>query len=427
VREFDAIVVGAGPAGITTAYMLARKGVDTLLLERGEFPGAKNMFGGVVTGESFTSVVDGFWAEGVVERPITRKVFSVLGDNKMLSIDFTGADPDHPYGFTAYRPRLDRWYAGIAQKNGVDLVAETSVEELVTDGKRVVGVKTDRGGAEVCANVVVLADGVNSIAQRQGDRDGRTGSLDCSLGVKEVIRVGPAVFRRLGVPTLREGVSQEFVGLDQSLVGGGFLYTNSDSLSLGVVVTLRSLLDGDRSIAEVFDAFKNVPYIMELIADGQTLEYSAHLIPSARVAANLFSDGLLVTGDAAGFVLNTGLHFEGVNLAIRSGMAAADTVLHCMKKNDYSKRATRNYLVSLERHGVLSDARRYSKAVDLIKSPAFHRHVPGNTCRSLHELLASGRTGRRKKLLHEILSDRNMEDKTAYLKQLYKILRAYVC
>ncbi len=427
MRDFDAIVVGAGPAGITTAYLLARKGVDTLLLERGEFPGAKNMFGGVVAGDSYASVVDGFWAEGVVERPITRKVFTVLGGNKMLSIDFAGADPDHPYGFSAFRPRLDRWYAGVAQKNGVDLVGETSVEELITDGKRVVGVRTDRGGAEVCAKIVVLADGVNSIAGGKRDHDGRMGSLDCSLGVKEVIRVGPEVFRRLGVPTPREGLSQEFVGLDPSLVGGGFLYTNSDSLSLGVVVTLRSLLAGDRSIVEIFEAFKSLPCIRELIVDGQSVEYSAHLVPSVRGGARLFSDGLLVTGDAAGFVLNTGLHFEGVNLALRSGMAAADTVLHCMKTNDCSKRATRHYVASLGRHGVLSDARRYRKAIDLIKSPAFHRHVPGNTCRSLHELLGSGRTGHRRKLLHGILGDRDMGDKTAYLKQLYKILRAYVC
>ncbi len=238
MREFDAIVVGAGPAGITTACVLAQKGVSALLLERGEFAGAKNMFGGVVAGDSFAAVVDDFWTEGVVERPITRKVFSVLGDNRMLSIDFAGADPDHPYGFSAYRPRLDRWYAGVAQKRGVDLVAETSVEELIFDRTRVVGVKTDRGGAEVCAKIVVLADGVNSLAHRKAGRDETAGSLDCSLGVKEVIRVGPEVFRRLGLATPREGLSQEFVGLHPSLVGGGFLYTNSDSLGLGVVVTL---------------------------------------------------------------------------------------------------------------------------------------------------------------------------------------------
>ncbi len=427
MRDFDAIVVGAGPAGITTACVLAQKGVDALLLERGEFAGAKNMFGGVVAGDSFAAVVDDLRTEGVIERPITRKVFSVLGGNRMLSIDFAGADPDHPYGFSAYRPRFDRWYAGVAQKRGVDLVAETSVEELIFDGTRVVGVKTDRGGAAVCAKIVVLADGVNSIAHRGAGHDGSGRDLDCSLGVKEVIRVGPEVFRRLGVPTPREGLSQEFVGLHPSLVGGGFLYTNSDSLALGVVVTLRSLLDGDRSIAEVFDAFKNVPYIRELIADGQSVEYSAHLIPSCRRGATLFSDGLLVTGDAAGFVLNTGLHFEGVNLAIRSGLAAADAALHCIGRNDYSRRATRSYLASLTRHGVLSDARRFRKAIDLIKSPAFHRHVPGNACRSLHGLLEPGKPGGRRKLIYEILRDRDLEDKTAYLKQLYRILRAYVC
>ncbi len=425
--EFDAIVVGAGPAGITTACVLAQKGVHALLLERGEFAGAKNMFGGVVAGDSFAAVVDDFWTEGVIERPITRKVFSVLSGNRMLSVDFAGADPDHPYGFSAHRPRLDRWYAGVAQKRGVDLVAETSVEELIFDGTRVVGVKTDRGGAEVYAKIVVLANGVNSIGRRTAGHDGSGRDLDCSLGVKEVIRVGPEVFRRLGVSTPREGLSQEFVGLHPSLVGGGFLYTNSDSLGLGVVVTLRSLLDGDRSIAEVFDAFKNVPYIRELIADGQSVEYSAHLIPSARGGATLFSDGLLVTGDAAGFVLNTGLHFEGVNLAIRSGIAAADTALHCIGKNDCSRRATKNYLAHLKRHGVLSDARRYRKAIDLVKSPAFHRHVPGNACRSLHGLLEPGKPGGRRKLIYEILRDRDLEDKTAYLKQLYRILRAYVC
>src|SRR5512140_3878785 len=177
MHKFDAIVVGAGPAGITAAYELAKNGIEPLLIERGEYVGVKNMFGGVVAGDWFRNLVDDLWTEGVIERPITRKRFSVLNGDLCVSAECENTDAKYPFGFTAYRPKFDHWYAGIAQKAGVKLVTELTVEGLLVDDGRVVGVRTDRDEGELYSKIVVLADGVNSIVHRNGTMGKGT---DCS-------------------------------------------------------------------------------------------------------------------------------------------------------------------------------------------------------------------------------------------------------
>jgi electron transfer flavoprotein-quinone oxidoreductase len=428
MRKFDAIVVGAGPAGITAAYELAKKGIEPLLIERGEHVGVKNMFGGVVAGDWFPNLVDDLRAEGVIERPITRKKFSVLNAGLGVSAECENTDAKNPFGFTTYRPVFDRWYAGIAQKAGVKLVTELSVEDLLIDHGRVVGVRTDRDDGEICSDIVVLADGVNSIIHRNGTSGQGADPCDYSLGVKEIIKVDRDVFRRLGINDDREGLSHEFVGLDGCLIGGGFLYTNSDSISVGVVATLRSLIEDGSNIYEVLDTFKNSRPVRHIVSGGRSLEYSAHLIPSTyRRSVTLFSDGLVVAGDAAGFVLSTGLHFEGVNYAVASGIAAANTVADCVNRREYTRRTTARYLRYLRQGNVLQDLNRYRRATALVKSQGFHQRFPKTVCSSFDGILRASDRRPRTKMLPHALANVDPGKRMTRLHDFYDILRAYIC
>lgn len=426
MNRFDVIVIGAGPAGITAAYRLAERGIDVLVVERGERVGAKNMFGGVVVGDWFPKIVDRFWESDVVERPISRKRFSVLRNDLSVSLDFESGDGG-PYGFTTFRPRFDAWYANVAQRAGARIITEVTVRGLLVDDNRVVGVRTDRERGEIYAKVVVLADGVNSILHRDGGHPPAGDGRQFSLGVKEVIKVDRDVFRRLGLGSEREGLSHEFIGIRESLIGGGFLYTNRDTLSIGVVVQLQSLIDHGVGIYEALETFREIPQVKSLIAGGKSLEYSAHLVPgAARKPSLLYSDGLVVVGDAAGLVLNTGLHFEGVNYAVASGAAAADAVVDCIRKRNYSRSVTKGYLRHLERYQVLPDLRTYRRAVQWVKTPAFHRFLPAALCGSLDRTFRSSMGRPKNKLLHDLLRSADGKGRGAGIKELYNAIRAYL-
>ena len=84
-EKFDCIVVGAGPAGTTCAYTLAKAGLSVVLLERGEAPGSKNVMGGILYSTILNKVIPNFWEEAPVERRVVKKVFlSLISQIQMI-------------------------------------------------------------------------------------------------------------------------------------------------------------------------------------------------------------------------------------------------------------------------------------------------------------------------------------------------------
>src|SRR5215207_8081533 len=142
--DVDAVVVGAGPAGSATALALARAGRSVVIVERGPFPGAKNMYGGVVYPRVLDSVLPRWWEEAPIQRWVTRRSTMVLTGTQALTVDYrTDAWHRPPYnGATAYRPDFDAWLAARAEAAGAELVCATTVVGLLRDGERVVGVRT---------------------------------------------------------------------------------------------------------------------------------------------------------------------------------------------------------------------------------------------------------------------------------------------
>jgi electron transfer flavoprotein-quinone oxidoreductase len=405
-QKFDAIIVGAGPAGCACGYTLAKAGLETLIVERGKFAGAKNMWGGAFYGPSFFQLFPNFWEEAPVERYIARHKYSLLTENSSFSFDFTSQKfRSPPYnGFSVLRSRFDRWFAAKAEQAGAVVATGLEAEDLLVEGNAVAGIKA--GGDELPANVVIACDGVNSILAEKAGLRGALSPRDIKQGIKEVIQLPRQTIEQRFNLNGEEGIVWEFIGtFSRGIPGGGFIYTNIESLSVGVVVQLDELSSKNVSANDLLEDFKQHPEVRELFGEGELVEYSAHLVPVGGKAMrpNLFTDGMIVAGDAAGLTLVTGLVLEGANLAMASGKAAAETVIQAKKAEDYSKRSLAHYHEFLQQSFVLEDLDRFAKAPRMLENPRLYSRYPELACELAEKIFTVD--GKPKKKLGKIFQE----------------------
>ena len=371
--EFDAVVVGAGPAGAAAALALARAGRSVVMVERGPFPGSKNVYGGVVYGRILDGVIPRWWEEVPVQRWVVRRSTMVMTETQALSLDLRAqAWAGPPYnGMTVLRSDFDSWLAGHAVASGARLLTSTVATGLLRDSNgRVCGVRTDRAGGELRARVVVACDGVNSFLAKEAGLLPRADAAHHTLGAKEVLALpADAIEQRFGLGP-EEGLDIEAIGATMGVPGGAFLYTNRDTVSVGVVVSLHGLTASGRRPEELIAGFKAHPSIAPYLRDATLKEYSAHLIPEGGYDAMpvLAADGLLVAGDAAGMTLAAGIWLEGVNFAIGAGLAAGQAAADAVAKGDVSAAGLSSYRRALESNFVLQDHRRLRRAPHLVLS-----------------------------------------------------------
>lgn len=366
-EKFDAIIIGAGPAGTACAYQLAKCGKSVLLVERGVSAGSKNLTGGRVYTYALELVEPGLYKEAPLERAVVREQIMMLGANSATTIDYVNYDFGQvvPQSYSVLRAPFDEWFAAQAEAQGAMLAPGILVDELIeTDGK-IVGIKA--GDDEIYATVVIAADGVNSfIAQKAGLRR----DIDAhavGVGVKEIIELPAKVIEDRFNLNSDEGAARVLVGCSSNILGGGFLYTNKESISLGIVLNPADLSCQNKQIHEIMQELKMHPAIYPLIKDGITVEYGAHLVPEIGYQAmpkSLYRDGLLLVGDAAGMVVNTGTIIRGIDLAIVSGVAAAQAII----KNENISDVGRAYLKELESLELMATMKLYSKFHELLSN-----------------------------------------------------------
>ncbi len=345
-EKFDVIVVGAGPAGTTAAITMAKAGLDVALLERGDYPGAKNMYGGAIYRWPLELVVSDFVEKAPIERRIIDHRLMILSKNSGLTLSFKDlgfANP--PYNaFTALRAKFDRWYSSLAEEAGALLLTSVNVTDLIWDDKKIIGVRSGEGSEnELYCDIVIAADGANSkLATKAGLRQ-LLSPEDVALGVKEILELDSKIMESRFNLNKREGATIQVLGVTNGMMGGGFIYTNQNSLSVGVVILLKHLIGLKKRPYELLNEFKNHPLIAALIEGAEPKEYSAHLIPETGYYGipKLCTDGLMLVGDAAS--LTSSVFQEGVNMAIASGIYAGKTAIKAKEVRDYSSKTLSYY------------------------------------------------------------------------------------
>lgn len=363
-NKTDVIIVGAGPSGIACAITLARAGKEVVLIERGLFAGSKNVFGGAIYTQPTKEIFPNFESEAPLERRNIEHNFMILGEADSTTITYRKNDNS---SYSVIRGKFDRWAAEEAKKAGVILVEETVVRELLKEKNKVVGVKTEL--EEYYADIVILADGVNSLLAKQIGLRKEIETKDVALSVKEVIKLDKEIINERFRVNSEEGVICEiFGGPMLGILGLGFMYTNSESVTIGLGVTLNDLVEKNYRPYELLEQLKKHPTIAPLIDGGTLKEYSAHLIPEGgyKKIPQLCDNGVMVIGDAGMLVNN--LHWEGTNLAMISGKLAAETAIEAFKAGDYSKKMLSKYEKNLKNSFVIKDMKTYRNLMDICHS-----------------------------------------------------------
>ncbi|HXQ49168.1 MAG TPA: FAD-dependent oxidoreductase [Thermoplasmata archaeon] len=405
--DFDVIVVGAGMAGASAAIRLAQGGVNVLLLERGAEAGTKNLSGGILWGHDLDRILPGWWHEMPVERHIVRKRFGFLTTDSAVSFDFDdGAWRKEPYvAHSVLRARTDAWLAKKAEEAGATVVTSVPVDLLNWEGSRVHGVV--QGGETMTAPVTILADGANSrLSLGTPIRPNpRLSAESTELGIKEVYRLDPARIEERFQLGPGEGHAEEWVTgqFAPGVMGGGFLYTNVNTISVGLILNVQSLYGRGVYSQELIEQFRLHPTIAPRLKDAELVEYGAKLIPAgwASRPAAFHGDGWMVVGDAAGFVFSNGLVIQGMNYAVRSGLEAAETALSSQKAGNASGAQLAEYDRRLETSGVLPDFRDFER-IDRVKWNArLYTVYPRFATELLHALMTE--TGGRKRSMKRIL------------------------
>ncbi|MBN2731015.1 MAG: FAD-dependent oxidoreductase [Balneolaceae bacterium] len=394
-EKFDCIIVGAGVAGLAAAMTLARNNMKFLLIEKGEFAGAKNVSGGVLWGSDLAKLVPNYWEEENAgwERYITQRRLTFLDEQSSFSIDFKSSHfQETPYtGVVVLRSKFDRWLAGKVE----DAIAESDfpmdsfiapnikVDEVLMEDGKAVGIRT--GEEEFHANSVIIAEGVNNLLTRQvGLQDDYVPADHVLTGIKEVIRYDQEKLEDRFQLSGLGGMSNEYIGYaTDGVEGGGFLYTNRDTISIGLVLGLKDLREKGKSPHDILNHFKKHPAVRDTIRGGEVVEYSAHVVSSGDkriMPKELYKDGVLICGEAANLLMNAGKAIQGMDYAMRSGILAAETIVKAKEQDDYSSSTMKEYRQALDESFVMKDMNSFQDAVHMLHSPQMFKDVPNLIC-----------------------------------------------
>lgn len=408
--SFDLIVIGAGLAGSAAAAVAAQNGLKVALIERGPYPGTKNIFGGAVYTHALQEIYPDLWErKPPLERPVTESGFWFLGPDGLTRLTVQGGRLNRKPAdaHIALRAKFDRWWGEQAEKEGAFLIPKTTVVDFIRGPNgQVIGVVTDRPDGEVYAPVTIVCEGVNNLlTQKLGLIGHDLNPSSVALGCKQLISLPQEkINAHFGLPDTEHGLAVSVMGdATLGLTGLGFIYTAKDCVSIGLGVNLDTLAAHHIRPYELLQRFIKHPCIAPLLAEGRLMEYGAHLIPEGgwNEVPTLCTSGVMVAGDAAAMV--NSLHWEGTNMAIIAGKAAAETAIEAHQLGDFSVKTLKGYQRRLKNRFVMRDLYHYRNFAKFLKTHPDFMQVYPNFLNEAFGMFISGFGIPKKQLYRDIL------------------------
>lgn len=370
-EKFDAIVVGAGMAGNAAALTMAKRGLKVLQIERGEYAGSKNVQGAILYSDMLEKLIPDFREDAPLERHLVEQRFWMMDDHSHVGLHYRSDDfnEDRPNRYTIIRAQFDKWFSKRVQEAGALVICETTVTELAQDAYgRVIGVRTDRAGGEVHADVVVLAEGVSGLLGTRAHLREIPKPANVALAVKEMHFLPRETIEARFNLKGDEGTVIEAAGtISRGMTGMGFIYSNKECISLGIGCLVSDFQKSGETPYQLIERFKRHPSVAPLLEGSEVKEYSAHLIPEGGYKAipQLYGDGWVVVGDAA--QLNNAIHREGSNLAMTSGRLAGEAIFQVKSRRDPMTAANLSlYKKMLDDSFVMKDLKKYKDMPQLL-------------------------------------------------------------
>lgn len=368
-NHYDVIIVGAGPAGVSAAIKLAQNNIPVLIIEKGSYPGAKNVFGGTIYCSIVEKVIPNFWQEAPLERTITDEEIWLMDTTSAVKLGFNGLNfAQPPYNkFTVQRNKFDNWFAQQAVQAGAELltnrvVTNLTYERLSLGRRKVTGVRLD-SGTTIAANIVLLAEGGQAkLTLQAGLRDELT-AKDFKLYIKEELALSPNKINSRFNLKKGHGSILGMVGYPTAnIIGKGSLWTNKESLSLVLGANLKLLNDHGLELRKMMKNFKEHPLIKEFIKDSRLINFKALTIPHGGYdkIPKLYDHGVLVAGNAAMLVSGR----RGSDLAMLSGIYAAEVISHAVAAQNYSADILKNYAAKIKNSFFSKDIKKETEVND---------------------------------------------------------------
>lgn len=429
--QFDAIVVGAGPSGNACAYTMAKAGLKVLQIERGEYPGSKNVQGAILYAKALEEIIPNFRDDAPLERHIIEQRMWMLDETSFVGTHMRSEDYNKPpYNrYTILRAQFDKWFSSKVREAGALLICETTVNHLIMDGDQVVGVSCDREHGEVFADVVVLADGVNSTLARKAGFHGEIPAGNVALAVKEILFMPEEIIRQRFNVGEESGVVIEMIGrITDGMMGTGFLYTNKESIAIGVGCMLGDFKKNPNRTSPyvLLEQMKRHPSIAPLIEGGEMKEYTAHLIPEGGFHAipQLYGNGWMIVGDSGGFV--NAVHREGSNLAMTTGRLAGETVIAAKEAaRGFRSDALKSYKKELDASFVMKDLYKYRDMPAVLhKSPQFFTTYPDMVAQAARTMITVDGVDKKTKERQIFANFRNTRKLTGLVGDAFKLWKA---
>jgi electron-transferring-flavoprotein dehydrogenase len=389
--EFDVLIVGGGPAGLSCAVRLMQlaqekgRSIEVALIDKGAEIGAHAVSGAVLKPNALTELLPDHMEKGCpVESVVRGDAFFYLTAKKALSLPMTPRAMRNHGCYIISLSRFTRWMGGIAEEMGVNLFPGFAGREVLygADGNAVIGVRTgDKGlekdgspksnfepGIDLLAKVTVFAEGGRgSLVKTMG---GRLGLYEKRLpavyetGIKEVIQLPEGRSWFSGKAANDMHLMGYPLGLNTP--GGGFIYEMSeDRLGIGYLTALcyeDPLIDP----YDMFMRFKRHPFVADIIKGGKVIEQGARTVATGGWYSmpKLAVDGAVLVGGAA--EIHNGPAIKGIHVGMKSGMQAAEAIVDALAREDLSASGLAAYPRALEQSWVkteLWEGRNFTQAL----------------------------------------------------------------